>query len=169
MSQQEPTAALGLAIWHSDKLLSRSRDPRRLSSVVEQRFCKAKAIGSNPLAGFQLDPAPGNQFLPKGQRSINHQPWRRQPNCARGWRILNGCWLLAAGRERPATAFNRSWPLAATALNSSCQNRPNVKDCRFGIAADDSAQLLRQSHSHSHNQSLGYSQNLSYSQSLSYS
>jgi hypothetical protein len=24
----------------------------RLSSVVEQRFCKAKAIGSNPLAGF---------------------------------------------------------------------------------------------------------------------
>ena len=24
----------------------------RLSSAVEQRFCKAKAIGSNPLAGF---------------------------------------------------------------------------------------------------------------------
>ena len=33
--------------------------------MVEQRFCKAKAIGSNPLAGFQLDPALGNQFLPK--------------------------------------------------------------------------------------------------------
>ena len=27
----------------------------RLSSVVEQRFCKAKVIGSNPLAGFNQD------------------------------------------------------------------------------------------------------------------
>ena len=28
------------------------KDPGRLGSVVEQRFCKAKVIGSNPLAGF---------------------------------------------------------------------------------------------------------------------
>ena len=69
LPQQEPTAALGFGVWHRDKLLVGPRGPRRLSSVVEQRFCKAKAIGSNPLAGFQLDPAKGQLVLAQQQRS----------------------------------------------------------------------------------------------------
>ena len=31
--------------------------------MVEQRFCKAKAIGSNPLAGLPSDPLPPRRQL----------------------------------------------------------------------------------------------------------
>jgi hypothetical protein len=50
----------------------------------------------------------GNQFLPKGQRSINHQPLRRQLNCARRWRISP--WLLVVGWQRPNPAYREALP-----------------------------------------------------------
>ena len=87
LPQQEPTAALGFGIRHSDKLHVRPRGPRRLSSVVEQRFCKAKAIGSNPLAGFQLDPAKGQLVLAQQQRSKTFS--LGDASCAAPW--AGGC------------------------------------------------------------------------------
>ena len=49
---------LELVLWLLDHPLQQGQElpgtvpSCRLSSAVEQRFCKAKAIGSNPLAGF---------------------------------------------------------------------------------------------------------------------